>query len=130
MTDKTHQHRFSIGDFLLSRLLDYVDDSLWSDNLDGKVKDWDDFEDGTKVVVFNCNPGTCMSVDDWRDFWFDFPEWCVGAYALGVNDYPWTANLSPQQAYDIWNDPEFDEYRLNGTHRLEFGTKKGKYPWF
>lgn len=130
MVNKTSMSKFAIGNLMLSSLLNYVDDCLWSDNLDGTVKDWDDFEDGTRVVVFNCNPGTCMSLDDWVAWWSDFPEWYLPTYILGVNGYPYIANMMPQDILSVWENPEFNEYNMNGTHNVEFGVKRGKYPWF
>ena len=129
MADKNHVSKLAIGNLMLSSLFNYVDDCVWSDNLDGTLKEWDDFEDGAQVVVFDRNPYTCMSLDDWTAWWSDFPEWYMPTYVLGVNRYPRISDMTPQDVLSVWDDPEFDEYHMDGTHNLEFGVKRGKYPW-
>lgn len=130
MVDKNHVPKLAIGHLVLSSLFDYVNECLWYDNTDGLVKNWDDFEDGTRVVVFNRNPYTCMLLDDWVAWWNDFPELYLPTYILGVNGYQNVPSMTPQEVLRVWEDPEFDEYSMDGTHNLEFGVKKGKYPWF
>lgn len=129
MAGKKHVSKLAIGNLVLSSLLNYVDDCMWSDNIDGQLKEWDDFVDGAQVVVFDRNPYTCMSLDDWVVWWSSFPEWYMPTYVLGINRYPHISDMTPQDILSVWEDPEFDEYRMDGTHNLEFGVKRGKYPW-
>lgn len=125
-----YKKKFSVGDFFTSHFEDYVHDFLLREDCYKLTLEWDDIEDGTKVVVFNDDPHTCITLDTWKEFWSNYPEWYLPAYVLFVNNNKGNriSQMTPEMIYDEWMGIEDDIFTIDShSYTVAFGTKNGEW---